>query len=166
VFIPTTPRVHLGNPHPHPSPVHKFANLIVTFPCCSCPAGVNLLCVVGTTLSCSALWAARVIHTSVSIHYFLYSGRSDRRDLHLPDTVASDTSLGRGSCGPKKTILLPSPFLVLLFWPPLFFWGGVSISFLISWGLQLIDLLTYPGGPTTYGFLLITRPRITQSARL
>ncbi len=27
-----------------------------------------------------------------------------------------------------------------------FFWGGVSIGFLISWGLQLIDLLTYPGG--------------------
>jgi hypothetical protein len=45
----------------------------------------------------------------------MYSGRSEQRDGHSPDTVASDTNLGRGSCGPKKTILLPSPFLVLLF---------------------------------------------------
>jgi hypothetical protein len=27
-----------------------------------------------------------------------------------------------------------------------FLFMGVSIRFLISWGLQLIDLLTYPGG--------------------
>ncbi len=76
----------------------KSANLIVTFACCSCPAGVILLCVVGTTLSCSTVWAVRDIHTSVPVHYFLYSGRSDQRGGHSPDTVASDTSLRRGSC--------------------------------------------------------------------
>jgi hypothetical protein len=106
----------------------KSANLIVTFACCSCPAGVNLVCVVGTTLSCSTVWTVRDIHTSVSVHYFLYSGRSEPRDGDSPDTVASYTSLGRGSCGPKKTILLPSPFLVLLFLVPpalfSFYWGS------------------------------------------
>ncbi len=40
---------------------------------------------------------------------------------------------------------------------------GVSIRFLISWGLQLIDLLTYPGGPTTYGLRLIGVPRLRRS---
>ena len=89
------------------TPGRKSANLIVTFACCSCPAGVILLCVVGTTLSCSTVWAVRDIHTSVPVHYFLYSGRSDQRGGNSPDTVASDTSLRRGSCGPKKTILLP-----------------------------------------------------------
>jgi hypothetical protein len=105
----------------------KSSNLIVTFACCSCPAGVNLLCVVGTTLSCSAVLAARGIHTSVSVDYFLYSGRSEQRDGHSPDTVVSDTSLGRGSCCPKKTILLPSPFLVLLL-------GFPASSFFFLWG--------------------------------
>ncbi len=53
----------------------------------------------------------RDIHTSVLVHYFLYSGRSEQRDGHSPDTVTSDTSVGRGSCDPKRTILLPSPLL-------------------------------------------------------
>jgi hypothetical protein len=124
----------------------KSANLIVTFPCCPCPAGVNLVCLVGTTLSCSAVWAARVIHTSVPVHYFLYSGRSEQRDGNSPDTVASDTSLGRGSCGSKKTILYLHPSSFSFGSRLFFFLFMVSIRFLISGGLQLIDLLTYPGG--------------------
>ena len=88
----------------------QSGNLIVTFPCCPCPSGVNLVCVVGTTLSCSTVWTVRDIHTSVSVHYFLYSGRSEQRDGYSPDTVASDTSLGRGSCGPKKDH--PSTFTI------------------------------------------------------
>jgi hypothetical protein len=75
------------------------------------------------------------IHTSVSVHYFLYSGRSERRDGNSPDTVASDTSLGRGSCDPKKTILYlhPSSFSFFLFPVLFFFFVGFSKAF-DKWG--------------------------------
>ena len=36
-------------------------------------------------------------------------------------------------------------------------WGSIG---LVSWGLQLIHLSTYPGGPTTYPYSLIPSPRI------
>jgi hypothetical protein len=121
----------------------KFANLVVTCACCSCPSGVILLCVVGTTLFCSAVCAASDILTSVSVHYLLYSGRYKHRSRHAPDTVGSDTRrtwiLWRHARYPstdsRRTWILwhhvryPSTFfIVLLFWfPPalfFFFWGS------------------------------------------
>ena len=56
---------------------HTFVNLVVTFACCSSPAGVNLLCVVGTVLCPSSVCAATGIHVSVTVHYLLYSGRRE-----------------------------------------------------------------------------------------
>ena len=115
----------------------KFANLVVTSACCSCPAGVNLVCVVGTTLSPPAVSAATGIHVSVTVHYLLYSGRCEHRVGDAPETVASDTGVRRGSCGWSLGILHPSS--LSLFWFPSassfsFFWG--LLGFFISWGLQ------------------------------
>jgi hypothetical protein len=119
--------------------VRKFVNLVVTFTFCSCPEGVNRLCVVGTSLSPSVVCVATGIHVSVSVHDMLYSGRSEHRDVHAPEEVGSDTGVGRGSCGWSR-ILHPSSlslFLVQIsssfFFFPLssFFFFWVSILFFL-----------------------------------
>ncbi len=85
------------------------------------PIGYQPVCVVGTTLSPSAVCAVTGIHVSVSVHCLLYSGSSEHRGGHAPDTVASDTGVGRGSCGWRYGILLSSPFLLVLILVPVYF---------------------------------------------
>ena len=53
--------------------------------------------------------------------------------------------------------LPPCPYVGSYRLPHFSFFGGL-LRFFVSWGLQLIDLSTYPGGPTTYNLSLITGP--------
>ncbi len=71
---PATSKSSVRKCTPSPSVVSTSSSL--TRACCSCPAGVNL---------------ATDIHKSVTVEYFLCSGRSENSDEDEPEAVASDT---------------------------------------------------------------------------
>ncbi len=132
MVIPPVPRVQSGNPHPHPQ---SFPTLFLTNVCDLPDFSLVFVHVVHFSWIIE-LSSSTGIHTSVVLEYFWYSGRSEHSDGDTPETVVSDTRVGRGSCD-WRHILRPSS-LCLLWFPPVshfFLFWGVSIGVLISLGL-------------------------------